>query len=513
MGKVKLAQGDTLPITPPPAGSAPIPEVQVTPQPAAGKKGPAGVAPRTNYSRVNSVAPPAPDAGASEEKALQPKYGSNMTTTKSLQEMLKAAQAGSLSKAKIAAEAARQAEPEKEEKKDKKEEKTASVSTDYVLKIAEALEFVSEELEKEAAPNAPPARISETKQEPGKGPGALHVTEATPNTPLPDHKGQATPKNIVPTTTPEEKGAPTAPKNALETNDKSPPGAGGHIPEKVAEANLERVLGLAGIKVAAGGVRDFMKATTGKVPAVLDKTKGGVRGFMANRPAGVPDVLKPKTAEAEKEAAGGVRDFMTATKGKVPEVLDKAKTLGVRGFMKNKGGIPDVLKPKTAEAQELFTKNLARLGIKIAEDAINPAHIQAGAAEAPKATEAGESGGEPAGGAPKGPTSLIGSNEAAINFTRGQAYEGRKSDMKQWLTEPMDSAAHDSTLQAAFAHTSEAGPKVASAQTKTAAARAVLEKLIAEVQLPCRSSALRRSPASPRKPLPSFGRSPPSATP
>jgi hypothetical protein len=220
---------------------------------------------------------------------------------------------------------------------------------------------------------------------------------------------------------------------------------------------------------------------------------------MAKTPGGVPDVLKPKTAEAEKEAAGGVRDFMAATKGKVPDVLDKAKTLGVRGFMKSKGGVPDVLKLKTAEAQALFTTNLERMGIKVAEDAINPSHIAAGAAEAPKATAAGENGGEPVGGAPKGPTSLIGSNGAAIAFTRGQAYKNRKGDMKQWLTEPMDSAAHDSTLQAAFAHTSEAGPKVAAAQTKTAAARAVLEKLIAEVQLPCRSSALRRSPVSPRR--------------
>lgn len=429
--------------------------------------------------------------------------------TMSLQGMLKAAQAGSLSRAKLAEEASKQSESDKDKDAKKKEEKgkTASVSTDYVLKIADALDYVGDQLEKESAATAPPAHISETKQEPGKGPGALEVTQATASGKIPDHKGQATSKNVVPMTTPEEKGSAQsqpAPKNALQTNASTPPGAGSSTPEKLAEANLERLN-----KMAAGGVRDFMKQTAGKVPEVLDKAKGGVRGFMAKRPGGVPDVLK--TAEAEKAAAGGVRDFMKATTGKVAPVLDKAKG-GVRGFMaKTPGGVPDVLKPKTAEAQDLFNKNLGRLGIKVAEDAANPAHISAGAAVAPETSESGQSGGAPAGGPPKGPTSLISSNEAAINFTRGQAYANRKEDMKKWLSEPMDSAAHDNTLQVALDNTSQAGPKVASAQVKVAAARALFQKLIEEVQL-WRSSAWRRCPASRRRPQRSFAWSLPSVT-
>lgn len=379
--------------------------------------------------------------------------------TMSLQGMLKAAQAGSLSRAKLAEEASKQSESDKDKDAKKKEEKgkTASVSTDYVLKIADALDYVGDQLEKESAATAPPAHISETKQEPGKGPGALEVTQATASGKIPDHKGQATSKNVVPMTTPEEKGSAQsqpAPKNALQTNASTPPGAGSSTPEKLAEANLERLN-----KMAAGGVRDFMKQTAGKVPEVLDKAKGGVRGFMAKRP----------------------------------------------------GGVPDVLKPKTAEAQDLFNKNLGRLGIKVAEDAANPAHISAGAAVAPETSESGQSGGAPAGGPPKGPTSLISSNEAAISFTRGQAYANRKEDMKKWLSEPMDSAAHDNTLQVALDNTSQAGPKVASAQVKVAAARALFQKLIEEVQL-WRSSAWRRCPASRRRPQRSFAWSLPSVT-
>lgn len=379
--------------------------------------------------------------------------------TMSLQGMLKAAQAGSLSRAKLAEEASKQSESDKDKDAKKKEEKgkTASVSTDYVLKIADALDYVGDQLEKESAATAPPAHISETKQEPGKGPGALEVTQATASGKIPDHKGQATSKNVVPMTTPEEKGSAQsqpAPKNALQTNASTPPGAGSSTPEKLAEANLERLN-----KMAAGGVRDFMKATTGKVAPVLDKAKGGVRGFMAKTP----------------------------------------------------GGVPDVLKPKTAEAQDLFNKNLGRLGIKVAEDAANPAHISAGAAVAPETSESGQSGGAPAGGPPKGPTSLISSNEAAISFTRGQAYANRKEDMKKWLSEPMDSAAHDNTLQVALDNTSQAGPKVASAQVKVAAARALFQKLIEEVQL-WRSSAWRRCPASRRRPQRSFAWSLPSVT-
>jgi hypothetical protein len=118
---------------------------------------------------------------------------------------------------------------------------------------------------------------------------------------------------------------------------------------------------------------------------------------------------------------------------------------------------------------------------KVAEDAINPAKISAGAATPPDTSASGESGGAPAGGAPQGPTGLIGSNESAINYKPGTAHSPRKAELKSYFNEPALSSATDKTLAAAFENTGKAGTKFASAQvgtgTKVAAARAVLAKL------------------------------------
>lgn len=375
--------------------ASPVPEVQVLSQFAPGKKGPTGTAPKTNYSRVNSGAPELPDAGAVDQKSLQPKYGSHMNTaaTPNLQDLVHASISGVMSRTKIAEEAKRQAhdEPEKCSKCSKDKEKcscggkmaSAGVSTAQVTKLAGALDYLADVFSKTA-----------TENKPGSGPGALQVTEATASTSLPDHKGQATSKNVVPMHPGEEKVRPTEQSaTALATNDKSPPGAGGKTPEKVAAdlaaANIEKV------KAAAA---------TPAAPA------------------------KEKTAE------------------------------------------------------ELYRANLERFGLKLAEDAINPAHISAGPAQPPQTSASGQPGGEPAGGAPKGPTSALASNEAAIGLTRGEAYANRKEDMKKWLSEPMDSSKHDSTLQVAFDETSKADPKIGSAQSvKTAAARAILEKMAEKV--------------------------------
>ena len=119
--------------------------------------------------------------------------------------------------------------------------------------------------------------------------------------------------------------------------------------------------------------------------------------------------------------------------------------------------------------------------IKQAEDAINPAQISAGPAVPPDTNASGEPGGQPVGGAPSGPHSLIHSNDAAINFKRQTAYAPRKSELAAYFSEPALSAATDKTLNEAFAHTGEAGVKISAAQlVKSASARALLTKLAAD---------------------------------
>lgn len=124
---------------------------------------------------------------------------------------------------------------------------------------------------------------------------------------------------------------------------------------------------------------------------------------------------------------------------------------------------------------------------KIAEDAINPAHISAGPAVAPVTMESGEAPKEqPAGGAPQGPTGLIASNASAADYKKSQSHGPRRSELKAYFNEPALTMSTDRTLAEAFTHTGEAGTKFASAGvgtgTKVAAARAVLSKLAEEAE-------------------------------
>lgn len=131
---------------------------------------------------------------------------------------------------------------------------------------------------------------------------------------------------------------------------------------------------------------------------------------------------------------------------------------------------------KEAQAPTLLDHFLT--STKVAEDAINPAKISAGAAVPPDTSAAGEAGGAPVGGMPQGPRGLVHSNESAKNYTKGTAYAPRKAELKQYFKEPALTSSTDNTLQKAFAHTGEAGVKISSApQVKTAAARAILMKL------------------------------------
>lgn len=179
----KLAAGET-----PETSASPLPQVEVIPKTAPGQQGPRGLSPRSNYSRVNSGTIPSPDVGASSQKAMPPmlpKVASeesmgSMSTTPTLQQMVKAAMAGAQSRAGIAAEATRQMQNLGEktaEENSTTEEKMASVSSDYAEKYAAALEYA-----------LPFLKVS---NEVGSGPNALHVTQAQASTPMKEDTGQA----------------------------------------------------------------------------------------------------------------------------------------------------------------------------------------------------------------------------------------------------------------------------------------------------------------------------------
>lgn len=187
------------------AATSPIPQQAIENKPAPGQTGPKGMSPRTTYSRVNTGSPPVMDAGAMSQKS-GPNLGLNslpklaaprgcMTTIQerpSLQEMVKAAMAGTSQRLSVNLEAARQAEQHQGVK-------TASVAsapvslrghvpTELVQKLAGALGFMEDQLRKEA------------ELAPGEGPGALQVMEAESSEKNIDagQGGQATSQNQPP---------------------------------------------------------------------------------------------------------------------------------------------------------------------------------------------------------------------------------------------------------------------------------------------------------------------------
>ncbi len=140
-----------------PSGSAlppsPIPLAHVTPQLAPGLKGPKGLSPRTNTSKVNTMEPPAPNDGAETQKAISPPVGDVMKTaselsigeTPDLQTLVKVATATTSERLRVTKLAAAVSPPRAREKV-----ASTTLSTERAIKVAEALEFIADELEKDA---------------------------------------------------------------------------------------------------------------------------------------------------------------------------------------------------------------------------------------------------------------------------------------------------------------------------------------------------------------------------
>lgn len=426
-------QTKTADITPGSAAS-PLPQTEITPKPATGKRGPTGIGPRTNYSRVNTGTPPPMDTGAAAQKnqaprgaEMLPKLGfrrgedfmkTSVAARPSLHDLVKAAEAGALSRVNLSEEAARQQRVIAEEKTAAVASQDESIPTEFCIKMAEALDYVAEKVAAGAS-LAGPYKLSEGHVEPGTGPGALTVMQAqasgSPPGPGQQGAGHAQP----PKNPPQEKGRPQehSPSN-MGTNYSKAPGGSTKMLEKNNEAKLLEGNMVHLAKLAEAGRKTAAEKTAKEKDGCCEK------------------------CGKEKCSCGG----------------------------------------KMASAEPVSLVDYMLQTVKQAEDAINPAQISAGAAVAPDTSAAGEAGGAPVGGAPQGPTGLVGSNESAIGYKRNAAYANRKTDLGKYWTEPAMSSATDKTLQEAFSHTGEAGTKFSSAQPsmKVAAARALLLKLAEE---------------------------------
>lgn len=423
--KSAQANGSALPDPVVAAASAEsVPSVQISNKPPAGQNGPKGIQPRQTYSRVNTGAPPIPDAGSAGQKSMEPRGleflpklseatmpSTQMTTTPTIQEMLKAAMAGTIDKIDVTTEAARQLGATTD--KTASARASDSIPTEDLLKLADAIGFIADQLEKGAAIELPhPAGGAPA---PGTGPGAIKVMKAESSGGPVLHPGGSGGKA--------EAGAPMetgkhgpAPSNAMGTNEKMhhgsqpvhPMGKNAEDASKLAASNLERLE-----KVALLPKPDMAMHAANLAKKTLPSLAGagGMAAHFANK--------------AAPAAAGGI----------VSQIA------------------------------------------KQAEDAINPAQISGGAAVPPDASAAGEKNLP----APHGSTNLIESNRAAIDYTKRDAKSEPITEVGRVFTEtPMK----DPVLREVFDHAGQAGVKTSSARldmTKVSAARALLSKLAAEV--------------------------------
>ena len=425
------------------SASAPLPTPSIEPTLAPGKRGPAGMGPRTNYSRVNTGLPTVPDAGASEQKSAPPRgaemlpklaHGEesmgSLAGRASLSSMVKTAVAKTAERVRVTTEAQLQAVKTAGEDKKKCEKcgkekcacggKMASafalIDDEAVTKLAAALDYGADLLRKEASGMGGPYNLTESKVTNPPG-----VSEAMGGATLKDHHGQGV--NIVPKNPGEQKAMPTehgATQMANTQNDA--PQLHKEMPKNIVSEKRGSALSLIRAKLAS------------------------------------PEAEKKET-EGMREAEKGLAKAEKAHESE-PENKDKEAAAKMAGLV----------------------DGLRKHITKVAEDAINPAQISAGAAVPPDTSAAGQPGGEPVGGAPQGPTSLVGSNEAAQNYTKGQSHGPRRAELGKYFNEPALSMAHDSTLRDVLENTGKAGTKFASAEpggpVKTAAARVLLGRLV-----------------------------------
>lgn len=419
--------------------------------------------------------------------------------------------------------------------------KSAGASGQHVEKLASALDYCAELL-KEATNLAGSYGLTEHMQTPA--PGVLEATSSKPlpdhkgqgvhTTPMHtgmESVGKTDPKNQVPTNASEpvhgemmqtnygKKSASvldlvrqklaSEKEEREETEGMSEAEKGLNKARKAHEE--EQIKKEGGARYAAGAAVNAVRGAVGKAVAGVPGAGKAIGDFAKNRVQNVKDVpgilknrrIAQSAATELKQHGGDVPEFirkgmesgLAEHQGKVRSGLKGLATLGTAGTAAGIGAHQALKKKDDSGKKVAFAitdkghpKEMPKLShsladymrAKVAEDAINPAKISAGPAVPPDTSAAGESGGAPVGGAPQGPTHLVGSADSAIGYTRGQAYANRKQDLGKYWSEPAMSAAHDNVLQVAFENTGKAGPKIASApasSVKTAAARVLLTKL------------------------------------
>ncbi len=395
-----------------------------------------------------------------------------MAELPTLQTMLKAAMAATASQVDVNGEAARQLSHHQDESTKVASADSAQqdhYSSEHIEKMASALDYVADQIKEADEGNV---------QEPGKGPNSLDVLESNNSAENIDagEGGHAIAKNLpkAPTEQKEEVQVGKANTGMATNDDTSHPeqplkpiknenaaiAPASPLPTPTTqtkaasadEATLERLFKISGVK-----------SRLGKITGATDLAEGigKIRRSGAAKKMGLPDGLRDEGLRQAGRGAGKATATAATGAGALyvgKKVKDKAK--------EKKGSAP------------------IELIRKVAEDALSPSKIEAGKQNPPDSSSAEQN-------VPKQPSdvtsqarSMLGSNDAAINYKKQQAKADPKSDVNQVLAQPALTRSGDSTLHKVLANTNKAGVKFASIRddsVKVAAARALLTNLVSKV--------------------------------
>jgi hypothetical protein len=471
-----------------------------------------------------------------------------MTTTAmpkpSLHDFIKTAMEASAAKVDLSLEGARQVAnngdvaPEAE-KTASVQQAPAEVPTEYVEKLAGALDYVAQSLN-------PKVAAAETASDgPGKGPNSLETNQGklpTEDNIDADQTGEATQKPPMSPGTQKLPGQKGDPGGTMETNESMShpeqpvePISNEKTTVKAAEvAYINNLVSLGMLKVAADEkgqavlvpANDMVKEALGQdTGSYLGSTAGGAAaggaggalkggamgalggGLLGAGVGGLGGLMAGGAGAGLAGALGGgaVGAGLGGLGGAAVGGTSGAVGGGVKGYQRARAGGEALAaqqaaaqqaaaqqQPKVAEAKEaeidpkVLARNFMQLGLfKAAEDALNPASVSAGKADATGATP--PAGAAPAGeGVPSEPSDvssqkkkMISSNEAAINYTKADAKADPKSDMGDVLKEPALTKKTDKVLDKVLEH--DGGAKISSI-TRVASARAILAKLAEEMK-------------------------------
>jgi hypothetical protein len=216
-------------------------------------------------------------------------------------------------------------------------------------------------------------------------------------------------------------------------------------------------------------------AGPGKGPGALDVTKavGGTQSYKKDKPA---------TEDAAASQAGKPLSTGGLPAGSTQLDNNMHKAPGGGGQVPKakypeKGPLVNLGKAKTAGAGAVTPAAMAKDIIleKLAGEDVMKSNISAPASANPlagkgqlRSMQAGETAGSPSGGPTAGfgnqGRSLIASNKAAIDATKGQAKGPQKTQLKEVLDEPALSPKTDTTLKNNLRNTGAAGVKIAAAR-------------------------------------------------